>query len=444
MSDINQSAINQSAVSQTETSQTETNQSDINQPKLNPYIHGTTSAILDLLPLTDFKLNDAISLIETYNIAVMSGEITGGGYDSVNCRCMPCFGRIMETDCNSYNLEKILRYTPHSRINKLVDPINDLKHQLSFARKYGYSNINVIIIFAARCQQLGHDISHLITPELVTDIKKVWSVYSTLLFFGNWLKNVKDNNDETNESIYQNFTYDKLASKIKHDYFTIYEQFKDRNELSEEHKKDLLELFTLPQSDKVVVNPFTFEDSINDSKYNSYEARYISYRLPQNLSSYSINNLLEHYAQNKVDNHFWPEFRRLMYKKIKKLNHRVELLENLMKRTNIPIVKHNKITYPLILLCDDSSTMESLRYEYRATRALKIGEDIKYIATDTEENRLHLEQYIKQHNLKCKTLLFNQLKFPFDFDKIENSQNETKDTTKDTLQDNAFYQCTIV
>jgi len=257
------------------------------------------------------------------------------------------------------------------------------------------------------------------------------------------LKNVKKNTDETNDSIYQNFTFDMLADKIKHDYFTLYEQFKDSNNLPDEYKKSLIELFTLPQADKVILNPFTFEDRDDDSKYNYYEARYIAYRLPQNLSSYSINNLLEHYAKNEVNKHFWPEFRQLIYEKIKEMNSRVELLEKIMKRTDVPIIKHTNTTYPLILLSDDASAMESLHYEYRATRPLKIGEDIKYIATDSE-NRLKLEQYIKDHSLQCKVIPIDKLKFPFDFNKnYDQIENISQDQTENVSQ-NTSYQCTVL
>jgi len=57
-------------------------------------LNGTNSNILELLTYTDFCLMEPIEMIEKYGIAPITGEIKGGGFDSVWCRCYPCFGRI--------------------------------------------------------------------------------------------------------------------------------------------------------------------------------------------------------------------------------------------------------------------------------------------------------------------------------------------------------------
>lgn len=53
--------------------------------------------------------------------------------------------------------------------------------------------------------------------------------------------------------------------------------------------------------------------------------------------------------------------------------------------------------------------MKVVGNEYRSHRHLKLGEDIKKIATDTQENKEKLEQYFIVHNLVCEVLLFSQL-----------------------------------
>ena len=68
------------------------NKSASDQPKPplftnnNPYIHGTNSNILELLIHTDFYLMEPIDMIDKYGIAPITGEITGGGFDSVWCQ----------------------------------------------------------------------------------------------------------------------------------------------------------------------------------------------------------------------------------------------------------------------------------------------------------------------------------------------------------------------
>src|SRR5437763_10737029 len=113
----------------------------------NPYIHGTTSDILNALPYTDFRLMGPIDLIETYGIAPMTGEITGGGLSSIKDRCMTCFGRVIPKDLNSYTLEKVKKYTVVSDDN---DSMKDLLYYANIASKCGYSCINIIIILMMR------------------------------------------------------------------------------------------------------------------------------------------------------------------------------------------------------------------------------------------------------------------------------------------------------
>lgn len=44
----------------------------------NPYLHGTRSSILNILPHTEFLIMDDISMIKHYGLAPMSGELTRG------------------------------------------------------------------------------------------------------------------------------------------------------------------------------------------------------------------------------------------------------------------------------------------------------------------------------------------------------------------------------
>jgi len=60
----------------------------------------------------------------------------------------------------------------------------------------------------------------------------------------------------------------------------------------------------------------------------------------QNVSGYSINDILEKYARHRISNNFWTKFHEKLYTYLEQFQHRIGLLEN--------ILVHNK--YPKIIV----------------------------------------------------------------------------------------------
>jgi hypothetical protein len=156
----------------------------------NPWIHGTTSRILSLLPLTNFELVEPIMMIEKYHLAPITGEITGGGLSRVWDRCEPRFGRIFSEGPNSYDLNKVRNYTgSYIQTDDWVsDPISNLKKRVDWGSNITYSNINIILIYAMRCRNLGYSIQDIITPELIQEMRLIRNTFALLLFINTYLK----------------------------------------------------------------------------------------------------------------------------------------------------------------------------------------------------------------------------------------------------------------
>jgi len=77
--------------SEVASSQNSTRPQPIPMPK-NTYIHGTTSSIFATLAKTKFKFMSPMKMLESYGLAPMGGEITGGGLITPVDACNPCFG----------------------------------------------------------------------------------------------------------------------------------------------------------------------------------------------------------------------------------------------------------------------------------------------------------------------------------------------------------------
>ncbi|CAH6419038.1 Hypothetical protein HVR_LOCUS227 [uncultured virus] len=388
----------------------------------NPYVHGTNSGIFDMLAHTDFCLMEPIDMIQEYGYAPITGEITGGGFDSVWCQCHPCFGRIVGKDYNSYGLSRVMDYT---RISKEKDPISSLEYQVSVGSQCAYSNINSILIYMVRCQELGYNISKIVTSEVIADIKATRNAFATLLFLGSWFRPLPNLNDDVYDAIYTHCTIKNIKDKVKNypDLHYLYKEHKEK-QLPSEVLDMMNNVLSLPKKSIIksgfackdkeveleITQPFTTTAPEYDSHRSALEPGYTIYRLTQDVSSYRINDALEKYARHELSTFFWSEFHERLCNYLDKFEHRINLLELMLNRINIPKISVSKNPYPLIMICENDTLMDQNRHEYRANRPLKLGTDITMIATDTIANGSRLVQYLSTHKIPCKVALFSDLK----------------------------------
>ena len=67
-----------------------------------------------------------------------------------------------------------MNYTGESDENA----ISTLQRHVNIGPRCCYSNINVILIYMVRCQELGLDITKIITPALIKDIKTTRNAFA--------------------------------------------------------------------------------------------------------------------------------------------------------------------------------------------------------------------------------------------------------------------------
>lgn len=390
----------------------------------NPYIHGTTSKVLDVIKYTDYSIMSPIDMIETFGLAPLGGELTGGGFNQASCRCYPCFGRIKNEDSNAYDYARVLEYT---KSHDNYDALQSLRRQLSICQRCAYSNINVIIILMVRCQQLDIDISDLITKEFIQDIKITGNVFATLLFFGKWLQPIKTSDRDVTDAIYTHLTLANISSKIVNcpDFYEIYLQYKDKvNELPNDIKVILSDLFHLPKKSVIksgfgctdkevnldITDPFVFSSSSDEIRHSGMDVGYTLFRLTQDCPGYAMNDVLEKYCREEIHHCFFNKFSVRLCEFLSELHNRIHLLTTMRNREVIPKIKHNTQVFPLILICENDSVMKKLSHEYRAIRPLKLGTDITKVATDNDENKQYLVKYFHENNITCNIYMFDEIK----------------------------------
>ena len=345
------------------------------------YIHGTVSDMLNVLPYTNFEFLEPIAMIEKYNVAPLSGEITGGGFSNVWHRVQPCFGVMTKNsnDYNTYDLAKIIPYT--SKISK--DPLTLLQSEVDLSRRCAFSNINCILIYMVRCQELGHNIDSLITPELIREMWITRNAFAILLFIHTYFVPVPNLDDDMCNCIFTYFTlkYFKEQMATLPDLYTIYQT----GELPDALRIQMEAMFTLPSQLSAmgfssyydvtvsVRKPFVCTKSTHTPITSNNETSYLLGRLTQDCSGYKINDVLEKYAQGR-ESHYgisWDDFHGNLIYFLDQFKHRISLLENLKSNSTIPRIPLCTERYPLIIMYEGE--LESFRNEWRATKPLQFG-----------------------------------------------------------------------
>ena len=233
--------------------------------------------------------------------------------------------------------------------------------------------------------------------------------------------------DDTFDAIYTHFNIGFIKGEVfkqQHcpDLYSLYKEYKDKK-LPYEVYEILNDIFTLPEKSIIksgfsckdkevcltITRPFAHTAPIYSSNGSELEPGYTIYRLTQNVSLYQINDVLEKYARKRLSYHFWSKFHERLYNYLEQFEHRINLIERMLRRSNLPKIEITKTSYPLLMICENDDVMTHVRHEYRANHPLKLGTDITTIATNTEANKQQLIQYLNTPKLACKAILFNDL-----------------------------------
>ena len=140
------------------------------QLPFNPYIHGTSSQALYMMPSTDYKIMPILEMLKM-NLAPMVGELTKGGYDVISDDVgIPAFGRMQH---NRYDLKTVIEnYTKYSDNMSLDVCKKNFKDIFSNSHKLAFTNLNLLIIYLVRLRQLGVKTEDVATSDEIKDLKE--------------------------------------------------------------------------------------------------------------------------------------------------------------------------------------------------------------------------------------------------------------------------------
>ncbi|KTC70216.1 hypothetical protein Lbir_1799 [Legionella birminghamensis] len=421
-----------------------TNPSDeVQQSEYDPFIHGTTSAALALMSKTNFQLMPVLKMIDDFQVAPMGGELFKGGYEFIGFELVQkekigaiSFGNLKTGE---YNLKEVTgSYTQFVPPTKTA-ALNHFRHLLN--RPIVGAELNLLLVYFTRARQMHESLDQIITKNeldiLTQRLKAIAQFYYFVQLLGTYiypdfeamkkalLPPASLTKRDITDAVYSFLNFEHLIKRI------IESQLDVKSILlnpSEENLGKALALLQLP--DKLTIKSgicgdnkeielpvtqfFSLTKSSTSKKSRSYKKSHFVH-LAQNKSGDSINNLLENFLSQELNSDFFINMANDAQKYVSALEDRIRIFNKLANtpQGQFELTVDQRIlldsTYPIIFV-SESDLIKPHVNEYRSTGSLKLGDDIRMIATDDKKHREEVRKYLRHHQLNpVQVVLFSDL-----------------------------------
>lgn len=415
----------------------------------NPYLHGTTSSVLALLEKTDFQLMPFMSLLEKYQIAPFSGELHTLGAKGLNLGETLSFGQLKNCtfDINSILLGYASYRECHSSVSLRKETLNYLKR---LCESINLTTVAALLVYYARAKQLGVTEAEIekqidmnavmrkvqdqinlyylalcllkyihptLSPEKINDKNFDWLEYiiSVDVSDQDLLKQLHEKNINI-KLIYENPTTDSIELIIN-----LFNNGKtDHRSFNDYFGTNLAGLNAIALDETHCQHP-VINNWLNDTHQNFFEPKK------------SIRGLLLDIMTGKVFCRDFANYIPLIQEThhyilqgIAYLTRYISIFNSLHSSCSLSISNQANLflnnQFPIIFMMEHKNSLYSSSNEYRTREVLKIGKDINIIATDTEEHRLMLMQYLDINHVKnVSIVLFKDLQQSKENDRIPSS-----------------------
>ncbi|MDI1351271.1 MAG: hypothetical protein PSV35_00645, partial [bacterium] len=346
---------------------------------------------------------------------------------------------------SNYNLTKVIESYTQFKTPTPQKCLDDFRISLQRSSNNAFTSFNLLLIQYLRARKMNHSLEEIINPtELATlrqQLHATVQFYAFMQLLGNHiypnftaiLEAVSLSNNQLikadiTDAIYSLLTFEHLINKISElniDMEAI---------LANPTKKNLtraLRVMELPTQECTIKSGFAAQDKnikLTKNQFfglqpneceqvmDSYSSiAYFGY-LQRNISGYTINEALENWTRKKLSNHFFIEMGQESAKHLAVLKDRICLFEKLVatgpKKTSLTPEQKKilKKQFPVIFVTESNKVAPYLN-ELRSKKPLQLGEDIKMIATDSEQHRSDLKRYLfSQHIYSVHVVLISDLK----------------------------------
>ena len=399
--------------------------------KFNPLIHGTNAAVFAILLKTDFHLLPIMEMLGTYYAAPVTGELVNGGYDTINSTGNICFARMIAPWKGAYDLERVLsRYAFHQNESPDMQKFM-FRYVVGRGFRQMFLNINLILIYFARSRQLVSELETLISGEdlrlLQNRLDATVQFYYLLQLLGTYIhpdfaafeRLQAGERQMVLDGLYTFCSFEQIIENIiahKVDIKAILQQPTPENlaralMVLEFPKTGILQTGFLHSEKMEVVfsrtQYFCLYPSpveMGEALFYGSDAAFVFQHLSKNdWEIYMIASLLSSWLKREIYPEFFDKFNSKVKQHATAFEERVQLFHALARipQSQFTLTEQQKIflthSFPLVFVTDNEEKVVLFHYptqEYRSASRLKLGVDIKMIATDTSEHRLMVMKWL--------------------------------------------------
>jgi hypothetical protein len=395
--------------------------------KYNPFIHGTTSATLALLPHTKFQLLPTLMMLDEHQIAPLVGEMDAGGYKELGDEPIKdsflgaiSFGTLVK---GPYDLSKVITgYTKFAAPTPQIC-LDKFHRKLQDSLTCAFSSLNLLLIYFARARQTHQSLEEVIEPNQIENLRKQLHATVQFYYFTQLLGTYIKPNFEVMEAVISDFpdkckdildaafsalTFENIVKKILSDNINMKEIFLMP---TEENLSRALQVLELPQK---CTSHTGRKIELSTTQFFGLKSNYVAkegcFMTPsffsnflKNESGWGINRLLERFLNKDLPTEFHKKLTEGSAQHIRVLEERIELFEKLVNSKekfglNSNPEKSVKEQFPVIFV-SQSDKILSFESEFRSKKPLQLGEEIRMVATDNEAHRSELRRYFQKHKL---------------------------------------------
>jgi len=381
-------------------------------PKIK-YVHATSSEILPFLPMTGFQLHELDILLYQYGIAPLSGEIFCGGVNSITSKVDTAFADIH--DNHHWSFESIIKSYGGHTWRQSFDSQATLKKELDDFCDNNFYRCKTLIVKLLRDFQMGVlpdinlDTQEKVLSYIESEYEKTVKSYASNYAVAKYITEQEERSYEEGQNNLT-FLYNTLEENLPANFLA----------LDEDTQLAIMLKMDLP--DKLQIEPLEIDDT----------KKQINFSNALNRTLNSVNDGLYKCHTYKTEVLFYKnenEQPNLDYakatiaEKTSSLQRAVKLLSaiitgNAGKKLDIGQQALVNNSFPIVFVLENNQFLAKHKDEFRATCSLKLGVQIKTLAT-TAQNKQRLIEYCQQHpELRKVTIL--------SLEELKQSCNEVK------------------
>lgn len=415
---------------------------------MNPLLHATNSSVFSTLQKSDLHFMSLLELMDDYQAVSLTGEVCKGGYDFLPSKTAKdsstgktAFARLMHADQDedAYSLSRVVsEYTTLKIATKKGDRNAFRNLALHYGVSQAFSKIYLFTIYLARARYFHESLEEIISSDELRELREnLWATVQFYYFIQLLGTHIHPNGREAEKIDRQHGKTKGHAQRsmgFVANLMSVQLTFENLIKRIRKHQINMEDVFDRPTPANLwpvlkilELEPYQYQVFSLESNYGYHygwheepyeledKIQYRFHNLTKNII-FGIQDLLSK-AVGDIAQNSMCRFVKQAADYIIALKDAIRIFEKIIQapQEKFKLTDMQRYflsdSFPLVVvtLAEEKMQVFSMN-EYRSKQRLRLGDDIKIIATDTEEHRFIVMKFLALHGIyNVKVLLIKDL-----------------------------------